>query len=220
MSCRLRSLLPLALLLPACSTFRNALTPAYPLTADMPAVNQIPDSILRYQIKEGDLIVLATPVDIESEHGFLTPSIQLGAKETWYNVKLVVDSVLKGKVKHAKTVDLGMMPALFVGPPPFGRLQPNEIVVQYPAVNTTRSNWASAPPLVIGERAVFIFRKCYYCLTITGVAHGRGPYYTANPWVAMGWGSKLDPAEWPRVTSLAGGLPSGKSPRTTPRVLP
>jgi hypothetical protein len=47
---------------------------------------------------------------------------------------------------------------------------------------------------------VFLFRRCYYCVTV-GLATGRGNY-KANPLVAAGWGSKLDAAEWPRVLGL------------------
>jgi hypothetical protein len=35
------------------------------------------------------------------------------------------------------------------------------------------------------------------------VAHGRGPYYVANPLVAVGQASKLAPEELPRVARLA-----------------
>jgi len=186
----------------ACSTYRSALAPALPGSQVTPSVGQVPDSVLTKMIREGDLIVLGTPLDIVSDYGFLTPRFQLGAKETWYQVKVAVDSVLKGKIKSAKSVDLGMLPATFRPPPPFGRLAKNEIVVQYPAVTFIRSRWANAATLVTGERAVFIFNRCWYCLPITGFANPRGPYYTANPLVAQGWGSKLDPAEWPRVSRL------------------
>jgi hypothetical protein len=192
-----------AFLLLSCSSFQSALAPAEPHTEGMPAPGQIPDSLLRNAIEHGDLIVLATPMDMVSNHGFLTPQFQMGAKETWYDVKLVVDSVLKGKLKHAKHPDLGMLPAALTPPPPFGTLAANEIVVQYPAVTSTSSDWAAAAPLVPGERAIFIFRRCYYCLPISGVAHGRGPYYKANPLVAVGQASKLPPAEWARVARLA-----------------
>jgi hypothetical protein len=127
----------------------------------------------------------------------------MGAKETWYDVKLVVDSVLNGKLKHAKRPDLGMLPAALTPPPPFGKLAANEIVVQYPAVTASNSDWAAAAPLVPGERAIFIFRRCYYCLLISGLATSRGPYYKANPLVAVGRGSKLPPSEWPRLARLA-----------------
>lgn len=190
-------------LLLSCSSFQSALAPALPHAGATTAPGPIPDSLLREVIRRGDLVVLATPVELSSNHGFLTPQFQLGAKETWYDVKLTVDSVLKGKLKHAKQPDLGMLPAVLTPPPPFGRLAADEIVVQYPAVTSSRSDWAAAAPLVPGERAVFIFRRCYYCLPITGVAHGRGPYYTANPLVAVGWGSKLPASEWERVTRLA-----------------
>jgi hypothetical protein len=189
------------LLLASCSTFQQVREPAYPLIAELPQPGQIPDSVLRRAIKRAELIVLATPVELFSQHGFLTPQFQLGAKETWYDVKLSVDSVLKGKLKRAKRPDLGALPAAFIPPAPF-RLAQNEIVVQYPAVTARNSEWAAAPPLVPGERAVFIFRRCYYCLPISGLNTGRGPYYKANPLVAMGGASKLSPAEWPRIARL------------------
>ena len=175
---------------------------------DDTAPGQVPDSLLRDAVRHGDLIVLATPVEMKSNHGFITPQFQLGAKETWYDVKLTVDSVLKGKLKSAKRPDYGGMPALFTPPPSFGRLEANEIVVQYPAVTSTQSDWAAAVPMVTGERAIFIFRRCYYCLPITGVAHGRGPYYKANPLVAVGRASKLPPGELERVMRLSKRRPS------------
>ena len=190
-------------LLFSCTNFQSALAPATPSTEDSSAPGPVPDSLLRETIRHGNLIVLATPVDMVSEHGFLTPRFQMGAKETWYDVKLVVDSVFKGKLKHAKRPDLGMLPAALTPPPPFGKLAANEIVVQYPAVTASNSDWAAAAPMVPGERAIFIFRRCYYCLPISGVAHSRGPYYKANPLVAVGRASKLPPAEWERLARLA-----------------
>jgi hypothetical protein len=187
----------------SCSTFQSATAPAPPLAGDASTPGQIPDSLLREAIRHGDLIVLATPVDMVSEHGFLTPRFQMGAKETWYDVKLVVDSVYKGKLKHAKRLDLGMLPAALTPPQPFGKLAANQIVVQYPAVTARNSDWAAAAPLVPGERAIFIFRRCYYCLPISGLATSRGPYYKANPLVAVGQASKLPPAEWERLARLA-----------------
>jgi hypothetical protein len=190
------------LLLAACSTFRGAMAPALPPSEAMPASESLSDSVLRQAIRRGDLIVLATPVELASQYGFLTPRFQLGAKETWYDVKLIVDSVLKGKLSHAKHPDLGLLPAMLRPPAAFGRLAGNEIIVQYPVVNSSSSDWAAAVPLVPGEQAVFIFRRCYYCLPISGLAHGRGPYYKANPLVALGQASKLPPAALPRVARL------------------
>jgi hypothetical protein len=191
-----------ALLLNACSTLQRAVQPVEPYPAEVSARAPVPDSVLRRAIERGELIVLATPVELASQFGFLTPAFQLGARETWYDVKLVVDTVLKGKLKRAKRPDLGMLPAALTPPPSFGRLAANEIVVQYPAVTSSSSRWANAAPLVPGERSVFIFRRCYYCLPITGVAHGRGPYYTANPLVALGSASKLPAGELTRVGRL------------------
>ena len=190
-------------LLASYSTFQRAVEPALPLSGSSDASGQVPDSILRNAIRQAELIVLATPLELSSQHGFLTPRFQLGAKETWYDVKLVVDSVIKGKLNRAKHPDLGMLPAWLTPPSEFGRLGKNEIVVQYPAVTSRSSEWAAAAPLVPGERAVFIFRRCYNCLPITGVATSRG-YYKANPLIAIGRGSKLGPDEWPRVVRLLG----------------
>jgi hypothetical protein len=189
------------ILLASCSTFQRIREPAYPLTAQLPHSGQVPDSVLRRAIDRAELIVLATPVELVSQHGFLTPQFQMGARETWYDVKLSVDSVLKGKLKRAKRPDLGALPAALTPPVPF-ELARNEIVVQYPAVTARNSDWAAAPPLVPGERAVFIFRRCYYCLPISGLTTGRGPHYKANPLVALGGESKLRPEEWARVSRL------------------
>ena len=68
----------------SCSKFQSALAPAPPLAADSSAPGPVPDSLLREAIRRGDLIVLATPVEMVSNHGFITPQFQLGAKETWY----------------------------------------------------------------------------------------------------------------------------------------
>jgi len=189
------------LLLLGCTTLQQATAPVTPYPAAMPATGQVPDSVLRKAIHRAELVVLATPVALESQHGFLTPQFQLGAKETWYDVKLAVDSVVKGKLKRAKRPDLGALPAALTPPSPW-KLGRNEIVVQYPAVTSRKSDWASAAPLVQGERAVFLFRRCYNCLPISGMNTGRGSYYKANPLVAMGAESKLPPAEWGRVVKL------------------
>jgi hypothetical protein len=205
LSCR--TLFPLAamcpLLLASCSVFRRATEPAVPFLTAAASPGPLPDSVLRKAIQRSDLIVLATPVELASQYGFLTPQIQLGAKETWFDVKLAVDSIAKGKLKRAKYADLGLMPATLTPPPSFRRLAANEIVVQYPAVTSRKSDWAAAAPLIPGEPAVFIFRRCYYCLTITGLPNPRGGYYKANPLVAVGPASKLPPTEWSRVARLA-----------------
>jgi hypothetical protein len=190
------------LLLASCSTFGRAAAPALPLSAAAPDSGPVPDSVLREAVRRAELIVMATPVDLADLHGFLTAQFQFGAKVTWYDVKLAVDSVLKGKLKSAKRPDLGMLPAALTPPASFGRLAANEIVVQYPAVTSAQNDWAAAAPLIPGERAVFIFRRCHYCVPIGGVAHGRGGYYTANPLVAMGRAGKLRPEEWSRVARL------------------
>jgi hypothetical protein len=193
------AVLLLLLSLPACGSFQNATTPVEPLTRDTPAMGEVPDAILLEVIHQSELIVLAVPQDLVPADGF-TPNFQLGAKETWYNVRLTVDTVVKGRLGQAKVPDYGFLPKMYEPSAPFDHLNRNEIVVQYPAVNTIRIDWASAPPPVVGERAVWLFRRCYNCVPI-GLATGRGPY-KANPLVAQGWGSKLAAEEWPRVLGL------------------
>ncbi|HKT59934.1 MAG TPA: hypothetical protein VJQ46_07765 [Gemmatimonadales bacterium] len=185
--------------LPACSPMQNPTTPVPPLARSTPAIGEVPDAILLDVIRHSELIVLAVPQDLVPADGF-SPSFQLGAKETWYNVRLSVDTVVKGRLGHAKYPDFGFLPKTYEPSAPFDHLNRNEIVVQYPAVNTIRSDWAAAPPPILGERAVWLFRRCYNCVPIA-YATGRGPY-KANPLVAQGWGSKLDPKEWPRVLGL------------------
>lgn len=182
----------------ACGSLQTAMTPASPSSLETPAVGTVPDAILLDVIRHSELIVLAVPEDLVPDAG-LSPGFQLGAKETWYDVKLTVDSVVKGRLGHAKSPDYGLLPAVFAPPAPFDRLARNEIVVQYPAVTSIRSDWAAAPPPVVGEQAVFLLRRCWNCITV-GLATGRP--YTAHPLVAAGWGSKLDAAEWPRVLGL------------------
>jgi hypothetical protein len=194
------SALLVSLLISACTTVQTATAPAAPLTREMPGVGEVPDSVLLDLIRHSELVVLAIPQDMMAAVGSLSPAFQLGAKETWYNVKLAVDSVGKGKLGWAKSPDYGLLPAVYAPPEPFERLAYNEIVVQYPAVTAIWSNWASAPPPVVGERAVYLFRRCWYCVTLS-IATGTGTY-KAHPLVAEGWGSKLDPAEWPRVAAL------------------
>jgi hypothetical protein len=189
----------LLLSLPACGSLQNATTPVEPLTRPTPAIGEIPDAILLDVIRHSELIVLAVPQDVVPADGF-TPTFQLGAKETWYHVRLTVDTVVKGRLGQAKFPDFGFLPKVYQPSAPFDHLSRKEIVVQYPAVNTIKSDWAAAPPPVLGERAVWLFRRCYNCVPV-GLATGQGPY-KANPLVAQGWGSKLAAEEWPRVLGL------------------
>ncbi len=194
--------------LAGCASFGKLTAPAVPynVAAHDPAVGEIPDAQLERIIADGDLVVLGRVADRENETGLFTPTFQVGAKETWYSVKVEVDSVARGKLGRAKRVDLGFMPAVLDDGRRFGKLRDNEIVVQYPEMSSSRTRWASAPLLVVGERAVFIFKKCYYCVPLRGKPSRAGPYYTANPLVAMTWGSKLPPEEWSRVVRIAAAL--------------
>jgi hypothetical protein len=191
------------LILPAaCGTLRSLRAPAVPHDAFvMPEAGRVPDSVLTRLLRESGLVVLGTPVDRVSEEGVFTPWMQMGNKQTWYSVRFAVDSVAKGKLRHAKTVDLGFAPLNIVSNQRFAGLGENEIVVQSPETQSPRGSWGDSPRLIVGERAVYLFRKCYYCVELGGVPT-RGPYYKAHPWVAMTWASKLPPEDWPRVVRL------------------
>jgi hypothetical protein len=169
----------------------------------MPRAGQVPDSVLVKLLRKSGLVVLGTPVDRISEEGVFTSWFQMGNKQTWYSVRVKVDSVGKGDLRRAKTVDLGFAPLNIVSNQRFSRLSENEIVVQYPETQSVSGTWGETPRLFIGERGVYLFRKCYYCVDLGGVPT-RGPYYKAHPWVAMTWASKLPPEEWPRVVRLLG----------------
>ncbi len=199
------------LLLTGCGGLAKLGAPAVPYQTETPAVGEVPEGLLMDVIRDGNLIVLGTPVDRVSEAGFFTPKFQLGSRETWYNVKILVDSVAKGNLRRARKVDLGGVPIWLRPAPPFPSLAANEIVVQYPEVESAKTHWGLAPVLNVGEQAVFIFKKCWNCLPVTGLPNPRGPYYVAHPWVAMTWGSKLRPGEWSRVVRLVGELQARRS---------
>jgi hypothetical protein len=195
-------LLALFLALASCSTYGKLSAPAVPFQTTTPSLGEVPDGRILELIRKGDLVVLGTPVDRVSEAGFFTPRFQLGSRETWYSVRIVVDSVAKGDPHRARKVDLGILPAFLNPGPPFPSLADNEIVVQYPEVESANTHWGLAPVLTLGEPAIFIFKKCWNCLPLTGLPNPRGPYYVAHPWVAMTWGSKLPAGDWTRVMRL------------------
>jgi hypothetical protein len=197
-----RLALAILFLLTSCTTYERLVAPAAPYASETPVVGEVPDGRLLSLIRDGDLVVLGTPVERVSEAGLFSPKFQAGAKETWYSVRVVVDSVAKGSLRRARSVDLGILPAFLRPAPPFPVLADNEIVVQYPEVESVHMHWGLAPVLVLGEQAVFIFKKCWNCVPLAGLPNPRGPYYLANPWVAMSWGSKLPRGEWTRVVRL------------------
>jgi hypothetical protein len=196
----------------SCGTYHKLAAPAVPYSAETPRVGEIPEARLLDILRDGDLIVLGTPVDRASEAGLFTATLQLGSKETWYSVRIVVDSVAKGNPRRARKVDLGGLPAWLNPGPPFPGLAENEIVVQYPEVESAKAQWGLAPLLTLGEQAVFVFKKCWNCVQLRGISI-RGPYYQAHPWVAMTWGSKLPPGEWSRVVGLVQDLRSKRAAR-------
>ncbi|HET8625246.1 MAG TPA: hypothetical protein VFM14_16925, partial [Gemmatimonadales bacterium] len=135
----------------------------------MPRPGQVPDSVLVKVLRQSGLVVLGTPVDRVSEEGVFTPWLQMGNKQTWYSVRVLVDSVAKGDLRRAKNVDLGFTPRTAANNQRFTRLAANEIVVQYPETQSASGPWGDAPRLFVGERGVYLFRKCYYCVELGGI---------------------------------------------------
>jgi hypothetical protein len=197
--------------LAACATYQKLAAPAVPYETRTPSVGEVPDGRLLDIIRHGDLVVLGTPIERASEAGIFTANLQMGSRETWYSVKIVVDSVAKGSPRRARRVDFGSLPGWLAPPQPFPALAENEILVQYPEVESPNTHWGLAPVLTLGERAVFVFKKCWNCVPLTGLPMPRGPYYLAHPWVAMTWGSKLPPGEWTRVVRLTDELRSRRA---------
>src|SRR5687768_8525043 len=90
-------ILACAVLPSACGTFRPLRAPAVPHDVTVtPRMGQVADSMLARLLRESGLVVLGTPVDRVSEEGVFTPWMQIGNKQTWYSVRLAVDSVAKG----------------------------------------------------------------------------------------------------------------------------
>src|ERR1041385_1595558 len=89
----------------ACGTYHKLAAPAVPYTLEPPQVGEIPDGRLLDILRQGDLVVLGTPVERASEAGLFTATLQMGSKETWYSVRIVVDSVAKGNPRRARKVE-------------------------------------------------------------------------------------------------------------------
>jgi len=195
-----------------CGTYHKLAAPAVPYATETPKVGAVPEGRLRDILRDGELVVLGTPLERASEAGLFTATLQMGSKETWYSVRIAVDSVAKGNPRRARKVDLGTLPGWLNPGHPFPALAENEIVVQYPEVESPRAQWGLAPALTLGEQAVFVFKKCWNCVQLRGITV-RGPYYQAHPWVAMTWGSKLPPEEWSRVVSLVRDLQAKRAAR-------
>jgi len=123
---------------------------------------------------EADLVVDGTPDTMVAEGGAMTGINLLGPQHAWWNVRIRVDSVLKGKIGRARHVDYGNLP-VWLSPPLGFRLAKNEIVVQQ------SSGWVTAP-LVVGVRGRYFFKKCWDCVELPSRTQYR---FSASPWFAI-----------------------------------
>jgi hypothetical protein len=131
------------------------------------------DSLIDAGLREADLVILGTPDSMESE-AVMAPSTQFGFQVAWWDARIAVDSVIKGKLSHAKRVDYGDLPMYMTPQLPF-KLNKHQIVVQ------VSTQWQTAP-IVVGQRAVYFLKKCYRCVTLPS----RMQYnITASPWFAI-----------------------------------
>lgn len=152
------------LLVLACASYRGQ-PPALPTS--------VSDSVLQEAFREADLVVLGTPDTIAPE-AMLAPSLQFGARDAWWNIRITVEQVYKGSMNRAKFMDYGDLPAYLTPPRPFP-LAKNQILIQH------GNRWRTAP-VVLGERAVYFLRLCYRCVDLP---NRNGLSYTASPWFAI-----------------------------------
>lgn len=174
-------LLGLLLLTVACGRFVRQTAPAYPYETAT-------DSLIGAGLKMADLVVLGTPDSMVPEGGAMS-SLGFGAQTFWWNVRITVDSIAKGKPSHARFMDYGDLPTWVTPPRPF-KLSKRQITVQQ------SNGWVTAP-LVVGTRAIYFLKKCYNCVDLPGRTEYR---MRASPWLAV---LALTPDHWARVKRLA-----------------
>lgn len=131
-----------------------------------------------------DLVVLGTPDTMVAEP-MLAASLQVGAQDAWFNIRISVEAVAKGKLGLAKAMDYETLPVYMTPPRPF-KLGSHQIIVQ------VASRWQTAP-VIVGERAVYFLKKCYRCVEMPA----RTQYRTfASPVFAI---LAISPDLWPEV---------------------
>lgn len=143
-----------------------------------------PQELIVDGLRHADLVVLGTPDTLTAEQ-MLAAGIQFGYRDAWWNARVTFEAVAKGNPRHARMMDYGTLPAWMTPPKPF-RLAKNQIMVQL------ASRWQSAP-VVLGERAVYFFKKCYNCVQMPGRTDKTTK---ASPWFAV---LTLTPDHWPAV---------------------
>jgi len=152
--------------------------------ADVKPVAHAPAQLIVDGLRHADLVVLGTPDTLTPEE-LLAPSVQMGPRVTWWNARVTVEEVVKGNPRHARLMDYGAVPAWVIPPRPFP-LARNQIMVQL------SSRWQTAP-VVVGERAVYFFKKCYNCVELPARTDRTT---TASPWFAL---LTLTSDHWPAV---------------------
>jgi hypothetical protein len=168
-----------ALVLMGCSpSFRHAgPAPALPLAHPTP-------QLIVEGLRHADLVVLGTPDTLTPEE-LLASSLQIGRRDTWWNARVTFEEVAKGNPGRARLMDYGNVPVWVTPPRPFP-LAKNQIMVQLSSL------WQTAP-VVIGERAIYFFKKCYNCVELPSRTDRTT---TASPWFAL---LTLTPEHWPAV---------------------
>lgn len=147
------------------------------------------DSLIIEAIKASDMIVLGMP-DTMTPELLMEPSMDIGSSQAWQNIRISVDSLLKGKLSHAKYMDYGILPVWRVPPRPF-KLTKNQIMVQ------TSNKWNTSP-ITVGTKAVFFLKKCWDCVELPASTSNRT---FASPWFSI---LTLKPEQWGKVRELYG----------------
>lgn len=169
------------LLLLACGHFVRQVAPAVPYA-------EASDSLILAGLEYADLVILGTPDSTAAEGGAM--SGLAFHRDFWWNVRITVDSVIKGKLSRARAVDYDNLPQWMIPPRPF-KLAPNQIIVQ-------QGTGAVTAPMIVGVRSVLFLRKCFRCVELPGRTDRR---QTASPWFAV---LALTPDHWARVKELRG----------------
>ena len=170
----------LALLLLGCGHFVRQVAPALPYATAS-------DSLIAAGLEYADLVVLGTPDSMVAEGGAM--SGLAFHRDYWWNVRITVDSVVKGKLGRAKFMDYDNLPQWMAPPRPFN-LAKNQIIVQ-------QGTGAVTAPMIVGVRSVLFLKKCFRCVELPGRTNHR---QTASPWFAV---LALTPDQWDHVRRLA-----------------
>lgn len=123
----------------------------------IPLPNSVPAEHITKMYKLSNLVVLGTP-DTTMDDVFMTAKFQLGFRQVWRDIRISVDSVLKGNPSHANYIDYGIGPVYTPPIQPF-KMKSKDIIIQ------ESNSWITAP-VELYRKSIFFVRKCYNCVNV------------------------------------------------------